>query len=377
MIRSRRQFILGSGAAALALSILPRDGSACSRSETHKFGFMIDAMNLVTLSDVGFEDIDRSQLGMVQLTVGTGMGEPGEPAYTYEAALHDIAKWQGGIARYPDRLIQIRNAEDIDRADRECKFGIMLGFQNGTHFERDIRNVQFFFDLGIRQVQLTYNQLNALGAGCTEAVDPGLSIFGRQVVQEMNRLGIVVDLSHCGTRTTLEGIEASTRPVVFSHTNCGALNDNPRCKSDLEIKRLAETGGVMGLTVFDFYVTSKPVGTLDDFMAHIDHVVDLVGIDHVGIGSDLLIEGMGDVFPTEESYIERLKTVSNFPLAPGERWPMVAKELDRPEKSLVIGEQLAKRGYEKSDIDKVLGGNFRRIYSDILGGPNESEPTTG
>ncbi|MDX2060808.1 MAG: membrane dipeptidase, partial [Gemmatimonadales bacterium] len=221
-------------------------------------------------------------------------------------------------------------------------------------------------NLGIRQIQLTYNELNALGAGSTERSDVGLSDFGVDVVHRMNELGMLVDLSHCGIKTTLDAIEVSKKPVIFSHSNCRALNDNMRCKTDEQIRKLAAKGGVMGITTVNFFVSNKPRSTLDDFIAHIEHVVKLVGIDHVGIGTDSSIPGWRVNFPTEKIFWD---FHNQFKFKPGAdvRWPPFIEELDVPEKFHVIRRRLLQKGFSTADVGKVLGGNFLRIYREILG----------
>jgi membrane dipeptidase len=242
----------------------------------------------------------------------------------------------------------------------------MLGFQNATHLNRDVENVDFFYNLGIRQIQLTYNSLNALGAGCTERVDVGLSDFGVAVVRRMNELGMLVDLSHVGYRTTMDAIEMSDGPVIFSHTNCRALCDNPRCKTDEQIQRLAERGGVMGVTTVNFFVSKKTHSTLDDYIAHIEHVANLVGIDHVGIGTDSSIGGWRISFPTEKAFWD-FHAQFHFKPEVDVRWPPFIEAIDNPEKYSIVAERLDQKGFSSDDVQKVMGGNFMRVYRQILG----------
>jgi membrane dipeptidase len=321
----------------------------------------IDALGGVRFGDEGWKEIARSGLTMLDTTLGPA----GTPTFSYEAAVQDLATWHGVFNQNRDRLIHVRRADDIVQAKREGKFAVMLGFQNGTHLNRDIRNVDFFYNLGIRQIQLTYNELNALGAGSTERVDTGLSDFGVEVVHRMNQLGMLVDLSHCGIRTTLDAIEVSRKPPIFSHTNCRALNDNMRCKTDEQIRKLAAKGGVMGITTVNFFVSNKPRSTLDDYIAHIEHVVKLVGIDHVGIGTDSSVPGWRVNFPDEKAF---WAFHNQFKFKPGAdvRWPPFIEELDVPEKFHVIKRRLLQKGFSASDVAKILGGNFLRIYREIL-----------
>ncbi len=283
---SRREFVRGAGAGGVALGLGGTARAIESSLELNRpaqqDGVWIDALGGLRLGPEGFDEVERSGLTMIETTLGA----PGDPPFGYEQAVQDIASWHGNFNRYPDRVIHVRRSTDILEAKRIGKIAVMIGFQNATHLQHDLSNVEFFYNLGIRQMQLTYNSLNALGAGCTERVDVGLSDFGVEVVRKMNELGMLVDVSHTGVRSTLDAIDVSSTPIVFSHSNCRALCDNPRCKTDEQIKRLASRGGVMAITTVNFFVSKKPRSTLDDYINHIQHVAELVGVDHVGIGTD-------------------------------------------------------------------------------------------
>jgi membrane dipeptidase len=358
MSTSRRSFVRTVAATAVAASVRAEGAEAAEQDAGE---IWIDALGDARFGEDGFAEIARSGLTMCDTTLGPA----GTPTFSYQAAVQDLATWHGHFNRYRDRIVHVRRADDIVQAKREGKFAVMLGFQNGTHLDRDIRNVEFFYNLGIRQIQLTYNELNALGAGSTERVDTGLSDFGVEVVHRMNDLGMLVDLSHCGVKTTLDAIEVSKKPVIFSHTNCRALNDNMRCKTDEQIRKLAARGGVMGITTVNFFVSNKPRSTLDDYIAHIEHVAKLVGVDHVGIGTDSSIEGWRKNFPDEKAF---WAFHNQFKFKPGAdvRWPPFIEELDVPEKFHVIKARLLQRGFSAADVAKILGGNFLRIYKEIL-----------
>jgi membrane dipeptidase len=367
---TRRDFVQGAGtAAALAVGAERADAALPALSELTapggqgEAGIWIDALSGTRLGDEGLAEIARSGLTMIDTTLGPA----GTPTFSYEAAVRDLATWHGNFVRYRDKLIHVRRADDILQAKREGKLAVMLGFQNATHLNRDLRNVEFFYHLGIRQIQLTYNELNALGAGSTERVDTGLSDFGVEVVGKMNELGMLVDLSHCGVQTTLDAIEVSTKPVIFSHTNCRVFNPtNPRCKNDEQIKKLAAKGGVMGVTTVNFFVSNKDRSTLDDYINHIEHVVKLVGIDHVGIGTDSSIAGWRVSFPNEKAFWD-FHNQFKFKPAAAVRWPPFIEELDVPEKFQVMKKRLGERGFSEANIAQILGGNFLRVYKQILG----------
>ena len=360
---SRRDFLESTGTAAMLGAIAHSPSPIAHSNDTQApSGVWIDGLSGTRLGPEGLAEIAKSGLTVMETTLGPA----GNPTFSYEAAVQDLAGWHGNFARYPDKLLHIKRTADILQAKREGKMGVLLGFQNATHLNRDIRNLEFFHNLGIRQIQLTYNELNALGAGSTERKDVGLSDFGVECVAKMNELGILVDVSHCGVQTTLDAIEVSKKPILFSHSNCRALNDNPRCKSDQQIKALAAKGGVMGITTVNFFVSKKPKSTLDDYIAHIEHVVKLVGIDHVGIGTDSSIGGWRISFPTEKIFWD---FHSQFKFKPEVdlKWPPFIEEIDVPEKMYIIQKRLASKGFSSGDTDKILGGNFFRVYKEILG----------
>jgi membrane dipeptidase len=360
---SRRDFMQTAGTAAMLSALNPTESPAEAAPEAQDTsGIWIDGLSGTRLGPEGLAEIAKSGLTVMETTLGPA----GNPTFSYEAAVQDLATWHGNFARYPDKLLHIRRTADILQAKREGKMGVLLGFQNATHLDRDIRNLDFFHNLGIRQIQLTYNELNALGAGSTERKDVGLSDFGVACVERMNELGILVDVSHCGVQTTLDAIEVSKKPILFSHSNCRALNDNPRCKSDEQIRKLAAKGGVMGITTVNFFVSKKPKSTLDDYIAHIEHVIKLVGVDHVGIGTDSSIGGWRISFPTEKIFWD---FHSQFKFKPEVdlKWPPFIEEIDVPEKMYIIQKRLAAKGIKSADIDKIMGGNFFRVYKEIMG----------
>jgi membrane dipeptidase len=361
---SRREILQAAGAGSLA-AVLPSALHAATRKELSSDMLIIDALGGVVVSDEGRDNWKKSGISMLETTLGAR----GKPTFSYDAAVRDIAAWHGTFTRSPDWLIHVKSTDDIMEARRTGKLGVMIGFQNGTHLDRNPDNVEFFYNLGIRQIQLTYNTINALGAGCAARHDVGLTHFGVQVVNKMNELGMIIDLSHTGKRTGLDTIELSDKPVLFTHSNCEALCDNPRCKSDEEIKALAARGGVMGMTTVNFFVSKKPRSTAEDFFAHIDHAVDLVGVDHVGIGSDSLISGWRFALPTEDDFWAAHADFLDVDFQPevDVRWPPFIEELDVPERMWLIAEGLDKRGYSQSDIAKIMGQNFMRAYKAIMG----------
>ena len=205
----------------------------------------------------------------------------------FEATTRNIALWQGEADRYPALLSIVRRHDDIARAKREKTLGLILGFQNTEMLERDLGRLDVFHRLGIRIIQLTYNDRNLLGDGCLEPGDAGLSAYGRQVVERMNALGLAVDLSHCGTRTTADGIAASSKPPLITHSGCREVYRHPRSKEDRELKAMADKGGVVGIYFMPFIGPGPGAPTVEMLTRQIDHAIKVCGVDHVGIGSDL------------------------------------------------------------------------------------------
>jgi membrane dipeptidase len=279
-------------------------------------------------------------------------------------AMRDLAEWQSRFERWPERLVKIVRGAQIEDAKKTGRVGVLLGFQNATIVENDIRNLEPLYQAGTRCIQLTYNSRNLLGDGCTERTNAGLSDFGVAVVERMNQLGIVVDLSHCGDATSRDGITVSKRPPAFTHTMCKTVYDHVRAKSDDLLKALADKGGMVGIATLGYFFGPAADTTLDDYLRHVDHAVKAAGIDHVGVASDYSIRGIEATHTRESWYVPRL---SSFKPAYRVRWPPWIKELDPPERFRNIAHGLAKRGYTSTQVEKVLGGNWTRYFVEALG----------
>ena len=226
-------------------------------------------------------------------------------ADTFEATTRNIALWQGEADRYPTLLSVVRRHDDIARAKKEKTLGLILGFQNTDMLERDLSRLDVYHRLGVRIIQLTYNDRNLVGDGCLEPGDAGVSAFGRQVVDRMNALGLAVDLSHCGTHTTADGIALSKKPPLITHSGCREVYRHPRSKEDRELKAMADKGGVVGIYFMPFIGPGPGAPTVEMLMRQIDHAIKVCGVDHVGIGSDL------STAPIEETpeYLKRTEIV--------------------------------------------------------------------
>ena len=213
----------------------------------------------------------------------------------FEATMANVARFRGWLDEHADLLRTVRGVDDIRAAKREQRVGIILGWQNVTGIGDRIDRLSLFKELGVGIIQLAYNTQNLVGAGCYEATDPGLSGFGHEVLAEMNRVGIVADLSHVGARTTHDTIVSSQAPVVFSHVCLAALEPHPRNKTDDEMRAVAERGGLVGVTCFPWFLRAGREATIDDYVDAIEHTVNVVGEDHAGVGTDF-IDGHGAGF---------------------------------------------------------------------------------
>ena len=288
-------------------------------------------------------------------------------ATAYDDALSYIAAWSGFVGRNTELFSLVGTADDLDRAKAKKKIAVIMGLQNADEF-RDVKDVKAFYQLGLRCAQLTYNTQNLLGSGSTERVDGGVSDYGVEIIKAMNDVGMLVDVSHSGDRTTLDAIELSPKPIAITHSNCRALNNHPRLKTDEAIKKLAAKGGVMGITGVRMFVRDKEPTTIEDIVDHIDHVVKLVGIEHVGIGSDSDLLGY-DRMPPEQ--LKQLRAAYKASYAFRDR--IDTDGFDHPQKVYDLTDALLRRGYSDANIELVLGGNFRRLLGATWAQPNTQQ----
>jgi membrane dipeptidase len=284
----------------------------------------------------------------------------GNGADSYEDGIRLFANWNSFIAEYPDWLLRIGSGVDFERAKSSRHYGILFGLQNAAHFRRP-DDVDTFYGLGQRVSQLTYNFRNLVGNGAFEPHDDGISEFGATVVERMNRVGMAVDCGHAGDRTMLDAFEISKRPVIISHGNCRALNPgHPRCVTDEAIQKMAKSGGVMGINFISFMVKDREPTTVDDAIDHIDYVAGLVGIEHVGIGSDFGLES-NDFAPPE--------VLNNILTRADKRYRVHHREavadLAGEKRTYVLTEALIRRKYTDEQIRLILGENWRRALGSI------------
>ena len=291
--------------------------------------------------------------------IGVGMGGPD----AYLEALKFFASWNGFIADHTDHFMRIDSAGDLERVKRSGKIGVLLGLQNSEQF-RTPADVNFFHGIGQRVSQLTYNSRNLIGNGSTERRDEGISDFGVAIIERMNSVGMAVDVSHCGDRTTLDAFEVSKKPVLITHSNCRALvSGHPRCKTDEAIKKMGAAGSVMGITGVRMFVKNDEPTTIEHCLDHFDHVKKLADVEHLGVGSDIDLDGYDDM-PAEEN--KRLR--AGYKGSYGFREKIDIEGIDHPKRMFDLTEGLIRRKYADREIEMVLGGNFKRVLAQIWSG---------
>jgi membrane dipeptidase len=261
----------------------------------------------------------------------------------YAESLRDILGWNAFIAAHSEQFQRVERVAHFKQAKDLGKIGILIGQQNSAHF-RTVEDVGRFYNLGQRVSQLTYSG-NRIGGGSSDPRDSGLSKYGVEIVERMNEVGMAVDISHCGDRTTMNAIEASRKPVLVTHSNCRALvPGSARCKTDEAIKHVAAKGGVMGITMVRSFVRSAGSVTIEHVLDHIDHLTKLAGVEHAGIGSDVDLDGRD----------ASIHPIRKFDL----------DGIDYAKKIYDLTEGLLSRNYSSRNIELILGGNFERVLTE-------------
>lgn len=288
--------------------------------------------------------------------IAVGLGGPD----AYDRTLRLFASWNGFIANHDQHFMRIDSPADLNRVKTSGKIGIMIGLQNSEQFRRP-EDVDFFYGIGQRVSQLTYNARNLIGNGSTERRDEGISDFGVAIIERMNKVGMAIDVSHCGDRTTLDAFELSKKPVLITHSNCRALvPGHPRLKTDEAIKKVGQAGSVMGITGVRMFVKGDEPTTVEHVLDHFDHVVKLIGPEHVGVGSDMDLYGY-DAMPAEQNRQLRAGYKGSYAF----REKIDVEGLNHPKRMYDLTEGLVRRKYSDAAIQGILGGNFKRVLSVI------------
>ena len=301
-----------------------------------------------------FAPYKNSGISVFHCSIGIG----GQDAYV--DCIKYFSAYNSFLARHDGWFQRVDTPARLDGIKASGKVGLLLGLQDSDHFRRP-DDVDYFYGLGQRVSQLTYNSRNLIGNGSTERRDEGLSDFGVAIVERMNKVGMAVDVSHSGDRTTLDAFDVSKQPVLITHSNCRSLNNgHVRCKTDEAIKAMAAKGGVMGITEVRMFVSPKEPTTVDSMMDHFDYVTKLVGVEHVGVGSDIDLLGY-DAMPPEE--LKQLK--AGYKGSYGFRDKVDLDGYNFAKRPFDLADSLIRRNYSDANIELILGGNFRRVLKQI------------
>ena len=320
-------------------------------SDLHERSVVIDGLIISKWSRSVFESMHRGGLTAVNCTCGVWEG--------FEPSMRAVAQWKGWLREHADILTQVYTLDDIRRAKNEGKVGIILGWQNSVGFGEDLRVIPLFRELGLRVVQMTYHTANMAGSGCLEGRDLGLTDFGRDLIATLNTEGILIDLSHVGSRTSMETIETSKRPVAYTHCAPKALKDHPRNKTDEELRFIAEHGGMVGVTMFPPFMRRGNDSTVDDYLDAIEHTLKLCGEDHVGIGTDFTQDYTLEDFQYllhDKGHGRRLLQIDEV---------VNAKGFSRIEQFPNLTAAMERRGWPERRIQKVLGENWMRTFGEV------------
>lgn len=322
--------------------------------------YKIDGLQYANWSGKIFKQMQQGQLDCVHVTI----------AYheNFREAVLNLEEWNAWFERYPDRVIHAHYAEDIVEAKRSGKTAIIFGFQTPAPIEDDIGLLQIWHRLGLRIMQLTYNNQSLLATGCYELDDSGITRMGREVIAEMNRLGLIIDMSHSSQNSTLQAMEHSSKPIVITHANPNFWHQAKRNKSDIVLKSLASSGGMLGFSIYPHHLKNASNCSLSDFCEMIAKTADLMkGTSSLGIGSDLcqdhpdsIVEWMRNGRWTKTlDYGEGSSENAGFPKQP--EWFINNSDFPNLEKGLL------KTGFSRTEIDGILGNNWYEFFKTSFG----------
>lgn len=320
---------------------------------------LIDGLQYANWSEKIFRQMRAGGMDAVHVTVTYHE--------TFRETVQVIERWNRWFERFPELVFQGRSAADVIRACETGRTAIFFGSQNPSCIEDDIGLVEVLHTLGLRFMQLSYNNQSLLASGCYEDDDTGLTRMGRAVVAEMNRVGLVVDMSHSGERSTLEAIEHSSRPIAITHANPARWHPALRNKSDTVLQALAEGGGMLGFSVYPHHLKDGSACRLQDYCEMIARTADLMGIERIGIGTDLCQDQPDSVvewmrvgrWTKAVDYGEGSADAPGFPPMPG--WFADNRDFTR------IAGGLRATGMSAEDVAAVMGGNWLRFFETSFG----------
>jgi len=321
--------------------------------------YRIDALQYANWSEKIFRQMREGKIDAVHVTI----------AYheNFRETVANIEAWNSYFERFPELIFQGRTGDDVRLARESNRTAIFYGFQNPSPIEDDIRLVEVLHTLGVRFMQLTYNNQSLLGTGCYETNDSGITRMGREVIEEMNRVGLVVDMSHSAEQSTLEAIEISSRPIVITHANPGFWEPALRNKSDTVLKQLGASGGMLGFSMYPHHLKGKGDCTLQNFCEMIAASAELMGVDHIGLGSDLCQDQPDSVvewmrvgrWTKKIDYGEGSAGNAGFPPMPD--WFTDNRDFGN------IEQGLREVGFSDEDTGKIMGDNWIRFFDQNFG----------
>ena len=320
-----------------------------------KDGFLIiDGLNVSNWeSENVYRDLNKGNVNAINATTATWEN--------YSQTLDNIAVWYSKFNNRTD-ISLVRKVDVIFKASDNGQVGIIIGFQNASPIENNLDYLYTFDELNVKIIQFTYHERNLLGNGCYERVDEGITNFGIDAIKIMNEVGILIDLSHVGIVTTMETIDYSEKPIAITHANPKSYHNVPRNKTDEALKLMASKGGIVGVTAIAPFLKKGNASTVEDYVEAISYTVDLVGIDHVGVGTDFTQDQpeefwryigsqQGTKFP---STFTDVTTPSNYPI-----------NFETPDKFPVLIDTMENKGFSSEEIAKILGLNWIRVFQEV------------
>ncbi len=328
----------------------------------------IDGLQYDNWSEKIFRQMREGGLDAVHVTI----------AYheNFRETVLNIERWNRWFEQFPELIFQGRGGDDVLRARESGRTAVFFGFQNPSPIEDDIGLVEVVHTLGARFMQLSYNNQSLLATGCYEAEDPGITRMGRQVIKEMNRVGLVVDMSHSAERSTLEAIEISERPIAITHANPAFWHLALRNKSDDVLRALGQSGGMLGFSAYPHHLKDKSACTLEGFCEMIARTAELMGVEHIGIGTDLCQDQPDSVvewmrvgrWTKEIDYGEGTASAAGFPDMPD--WFRDNRDFGNIEAGLRAA------GFDEDGVAAVMGGNWLNFFNRSFG-PESMGKTSG
>lgn len=319
----------------------------------HRESIVIDGLEYCRWDRDLFERLRAGGVTTVHVTI----------AYWESAreTLTRIAEWQRRFVEHADLIRPVFGAEDIRQAKREGRTGILVGAQNCSPIDDELGLIGVMRRLGLLIMQLSYNNQSLLATGCYEDHDPGITRFGREAIREMNRVGMLIDMSHSAERSTLEAIELSARPIVISHANPAFFHPAKRNKSDTVLRALAESGGLLGFSLYPFHLPGGGDCTLEAFCEMVARSADLMGVEHLGIGSDLCLNQPQSVLHWMRNGRWTATPDYGEGSADNAGWPEQPAWFRSPEDFPRLTDGLLAHGFDAAEVARIIGGNWLRI----------------